>query len=161
MIIDNIKNDHSNKRIIEQNMIKADKLIPSMSFPSNLIYINGKINDINTRIMIDTGASNSYIFKSLVDKCNLTNQIDPNNYSLITCAYGCKKSLGTLWFINMFMVSANNKFTNIRVNLEVIDIELPEIKNNPINLQNINNNNINNNNISNDIISNNFEIILK
>ena len=47
----NYKNEFD-MEIIKQNILMADEIIPEMSISSNLIYLKGKLNGIDTKIMM-------------------------------------------------------------------------------------------------------------
>jgi hypothetical protein len=139
--------------IIKQNILMADEIIPEMSIPSNLIYLKGKLNRINTRIMIDTGASSCVIFKSVVDKCGLNYLVDTSTSVMVQGAHGMKPSLGTIWFVEIELEINQDKFVNIPISVEVID-DISTINANNIikehsdkitKIININDNNINTN----------------
>jgi len=103
-ITDTTKQLNQNKfniELIKQNILMADEIIPEMSIPSNLIYIGGKINGINTNIMIDTGATNCVIFKSVVEKCGLDYLIDSSSSFMVQGAHGMKSTLGKIWFLDI------------------------------------------------------------
>ena len=161
----NYKNEFD-MEIIKQNILMADEIIPEMSISSNLIYLKGKLNGIDTKIMIDTGASSCVIFKSVVDKCNLEYLIDTSTSVMVEGAHGIKPTLGTIWFVELELEICKNNRVNIPISLEVID------DTETINANKIINEysdkitkivNINDNNEYKDIISNQkrrFEIIL-
>jgi hypothetical protein len=116
----NYKNEFD-MEIIKQNILMADEIIPEMSISSNLIYLKGKLNGIDTKIMIDTGASSCVIFKSVVDKCNLEYLIDTSTSVMVEGAHGIKPTLGTIWFVELELEICKNNRVNIPISLEVID----------------------------------------
>ena len=54
--IDNIVEADKAQQIIDNNYIKAYQTIPEYFFPKKLIYLEGKINNIPTNFLVDTGA---------------------------------------------------------------------------------------------------------
>jgi hypothetical protein len=75
----------------------AYNLIPEMLIPTNLITIDGYINDEQINIIVDTGSAYSHIFKSTIDRLELSNLVDKNEQDEI-CGNGITKSLGRLWY---------------------------------------------------------------
>ena len=115
------KNNNFNQEIIKQNMLMADEFIPEMTIPTNLIYLKGRLNGINTRIMIDTGASSCVIFKSIVDKCGLGYLVDSSTSVMVQGAHGMKPTLGTIWFAEIEIEIDTDKWVSIPISVEVID----------------------------------------
>ena len=102
-------------------MLMADEFIPEMTIPTNLIYLKGRLNGINTRIMIDTGASSCVIFKSIVDKCGLGYLVDSSTSVMVQGAHGMKPTLGTIWFAEIEIEIDTDKWVSIPISVEVID----------------------------------------
>jgi hypothetical protein len=117
----NIQQNKFDLEIIKQNILMANEIIPEMSIPSDLIYLKGKLNGINTRIMIDTGASVCVVFKSVIDKCKLNYLIDTSTSVMIQGAHGMKPTLGTIWFVEIELEIIKDKFVAIPISLDVID----------------------------------------
>lgn len=109
------------QEIIKQNILMADEIIPEMSIRSNLIHLKGRLNGINTRIMIDTGASCCVIFKSVVDKCGLGYLLDSSTSVMVQGAHGMKPTLGTIWFVEIEIEIDKDKWVSIPISVEVID----------------------------------------
>lgn len=76
--------------------------IPEMLFPSNLIKINGKINNQNIIIMIDTGASFSIISESTIERLNLNNVIDRKMTADLN-GIGRDISTGRIWYVELLI----------------------------------------------------------
>lgn len=107
--------------IIKQNILMANEFISEMLISSNLIYLKGKLNGINARILIDTGATSCIIFKSVVDKYGLNYLIDTSSKVMVQCAHGMKSTLGTICFIEIELEINKDKYISIPISLEVID----------------------------------------
>lgn len=119
--IGKIPNYNINQEIIKENMLMADEIIPEMTMLTNLIYLKGKLNGIDARIMIDTGATSCVIFKSVVDKCNLGYLIDSSTSVTVQGVHGIKPTLGTIWFVEIEIEIDMNKWVSIPICVEVID----------------------------------------
>ena len=111
----------SSKEIIKESILMADEIIPEMSIPSNLIYLNGKINQKNVKVMVDTGASACVMYKSVVDKCELNYLIDTTCTTMIQGAHGVKPSVGMIWFMEIELDIGNEQFVSIPIQVQVID----------------------------------------
>ena len=111
------------KNIINKNIMMADEIIPEMSIPTNLIYLKGRINSIPVNIMVDTGASCCFTYKSIITKCCLENLIDTQSKIMIQGAHGIKASLGTIWFLEIDLDISNGKeqWVTIPITIEVND----------------------------------------
>ena len=124
MITDNTNIEKKfNIDLINQNILMADKIIPEMSISSNLIYIGGKINGINVKIMIDTGATSCVIFKSVVNKCGLNYLIDKSMSVMAQGTHEMKPTLGTIWFleIDLEIDKNHNHWISVPIGVEVFD----------------------------------------
>ena len=122
----NKNNSKFKTSLVEQNIMLANEIIPEMSIQSNLIYLTGKINGFDTKILVDTGASSCIIFKSTVDKCNLSHLIDTSTTVMVQGAHGMKPTLGTIWFMDLDLKISNSSnsdehWVSIPISTEVID----------------------------------------
>lgn len=106
---------------IEQNLLMAYEIIPEMLFPTNLIYLNGKINGINTNVMVDSGATCCFTYKSVIKKCGLEYLIDTNCTKMIMGAHGIKPSFGTIWFVEIEIELEKNHWVSIPISVDIID----------------------------------------
>jgi hypothetical protein len=96
---DKILNNNFNK--LHQYMHEtALSIIPEMLFPTNMITLNGSINNQQITILIDTGASSSVIFKNALDKLDLHDLIDIK-FSSELYGIGKETSLGNIWYIEL------------------------------------------------------------
>jgi len=126
----NIVSKIFDKKIIEDNYELANEYIPEMLCPTNLIYLNGRINGKTIKIMIDTGASSCICYKSVVDKCGLEYLLDAETTSLISGAHSTKSSLGSLWYFKIELDVGNDNWVGIPINAIVIDDTCEEYFNN-------------------------------
>lgn len=159
--------DIINKNIINQNIFMADEIIPEMLIPTDIIFLNGKLNGHSIKIMIDTGATSCIVFRSAVNKCNLNNLVDRRSTIMVDGAHGRKPTFGKIWFLEIELEISNGNFVNIPISVDVLnDMDNyydDNNDNNKINNDKINNNKINDNNNNNDpklIQQHGFEIIL-
>lgn len=74
--------------------------IPEMLVPINMIILNGEINNCPVKILVDTGASTSIIFKNAIDRLNLNDLIDTEQISELQ-GIGKEQSLGQIWYIEL------------------------------------------------------------
>jgi hypothetical protein len=109
--------------IIKENILMADELIPEMSVPSNLIYLEGKISNTPINIMIDTGASSCFTYKSIIEKCGLEYLIDSSSRIMVQGAHGIKATLGCIWFLEIELDISNGKkeYVSIPITIDIID----------------------------------------
>jgi hypothetical protein len=90
-----------NKEIVKANIEMADMLIPEMEFSQNLIKLNGRINEIPIKFMIDTGASMCVTHEYVVNKCCLQHLVDKSNIKMITGAHSVEPTLGKIWCVDI------------------------------------------------------------
>lgn len=74
--INNINEADTTQKIIDDNYIKAYETIPEYFFPKKLIYLEGKINNIPTTFLLDTGADVSVMSFDVMQNLNLNNLLD-------------------------------------------------------------------------------------
>jgi hypothetical protein len=115
------------KRIIEENYDLADANIPEMLIPTDLIYLNAKINNIPVKILFDTGASSNCIFKSKIIEAGLDDIVDKNYKIKIQGINSGKDTYGHIWYTELeFGLNLNSneqQSTMVGVNFMVIDDE--------------------------------------
>jgi len=86
--------------IIQSSFDTAVNTIPEIILPQKLFYIYGIINNIQLKLLIDTGATTSIIFKHTVNKLNLGNLVDTEEQSFLN-GIGNELSLGRIWYIEI------------------------------------------------------------
>ena len=93
--------------MIQNSKYVAHDEIPELLVPCQLTSINGYINNNEIDIIIDSGSSQSHIFKSTINRLKLSDQVDKNEQSDIF-GNGNSKSLGRLWYqeieLNSFLI---------------------------------------------------------
>jgi hypothetical protein len=100
--------------IINQNFDLANKNISQMLIPTNLILCDGKINNVQIKILFDTGSTSNFILKTKIQESNLDNLIDETNIIDIQGIYkniniNKQTSCGNLWCIEIeFVLNAKN-----------------------------------------------------
>jgi hypothetical protein len=115
--------------VIEQNYDLADKYIPEMLLPTNLIYLNGKINNIPIKILFDTGATSNCIFKSKIIEAGLDYLVDNKNKTFIQGINSNKETYGKIWYTEIELeleLKSSNKEKNyamIGLNLQIVNDE--------------------------------------
>ena len=117
----NDSNINSNDLVIKQNILLANEYIPEMLFPTNLIRFDGRINNIDVNILLDTGASDCVIYKSIVDKCNLNNIIDKNSSVMVECVSSIEQTIGTIWYLEIELEISDKNYITIPIIVNVID----------------------------------------
>lgn len=117
----NDSNINSNDLVIKQNILLANEYIPEMLFPTNLIRFDGRINNIDVNILLDTGASGCVIYKSIVDKCNLNNIIDKNSYVMVEGVSSIEQTIGTIWYLEIELKIPDKNYVTIPIIVNVID----------------------------------------
>lgn len=115
------------KNVIEENYELADKYIPEMFLPTNLIYLNGKINNVPIKILFDTGASSNCIFKSKITEAGLDYLVDVNKKTNIQGIHSNKETCGEIWYVELELeLKSSNKEKNYAmagVNLKIVNDE--------------------------------------
>lgn len=112
-----------NKNIIENNMKMADETIPEMIIQSELIYLKGRLNNTPVNVMIDTGATGCFTYKSIMTKCGVDHLIDGRAKKIIRGVNGSKTSAGTIWFLEIDLDISNGQeqWVSIPVSIDVND----------------------------------------
>ena len=93
--------EQPNEEIVNENYDMANEIIPEMFVASNLIYLKGKINNTFINIMVDTGASCCFTYKSVIERCGIDYLIDKSATKMIQGVHGTKQSLGMIWFLDI------------------------------------------------------------
>lgn len=121
----NLNNPNNLQTIINSNIELADKYIPEMLLPTNLIYLNGNINNIPIKILVDTGATTNCIFKSKIIEAGLDDLVDKYCKSNIQGINSNDETYGKIWCTE---IELENKSLNnekiceiIRLNLQIIN----------------------------------------
>ena len=113
------------ENIINKNYELANKYIPEMSLPIELIYLNGKINNIPIKILFDTGATTNCIFKSKIIEAGLDYLVDKCCKSNIQGINSNNETYGKIWYaeIELEIESQNKekKYTTVGLNLQIIN----------------------------------------
>jgi len=78
--------------------------IPECMIPSELITINGIVNDIPIKILIDTGASTSIIFEDTIETLKIKHLVDKSNYCEIS-GIGKQNSVGDIYYIELNLLN--------------------------------------------------------
>ena len=98
-----------------------------MLLPTNLIYLNGKINGVPIKILFDTGASSNCIFKSKIIEAGLDDVVDKHDKAKIQGINSNKETYGKIWYTEIELYLNFEKKENltaiIGLNLMVIDDE--------------------------------------
>jgi hypothetical protein len=120
---DNEKEDAFESKVIEQNYLMANEIIPEMFVSNDLIYLKGRLNKIDVNILIDSGCQTSTIFKSTTDRANLDYIIDKKACTICQGVGGLTKTYGMLWFTELEIEteSESDKFVTVPIKLSVVD----------------------------------------
>ena len=113
------------EELIEKNYYLADKYIPEMLLPTNLIYLSGKINNVPIKILFDTGASSNCIFKSKIIEAELDYIVDKKAKMQIQGIHSNKETYGKIWYteIELDLNLEKKETVMMGLNLMVIDDE--------------------------------------
>ena len=121
----NLIQDDTNDDIIEYGFRIATSNIPEMMLPSNLILLNGSINNIPVKILFDTGADSNYIYKSKVIEAGLENIVDKNNKTKIWGINSKNEAFGRIWYaeieLQTFSPNKEESYATIGLNFIVCD----------------------------------------
>ena len=89
------------KSTIKSNLMLAKMLIPDLCEQKHTAYVNIKIESNNYIALIDTGSSNTFISKNIIEKHNLSNIIDDKEKSTIKTLSNNINTLGRIWFMTL------------------------------------------------------------
>ena len=113
--------------VIEQNYDLADKYIPKMLLSTNLIYLNGKINNIPIKILFDTGTTSNCIFKSKIIEAGLDYLVDGRHKTIIQGINSNRETYGKIWYteLELELKSSNGdkNYAMIGLNLQIVNDE--------------------------------------
>jgi hypothetical protein len=98
---ENVIDKNWNKEIVNANIELADALIPEMEFTQSLIHLDGRINEIPIKFMVDTGASMCVTHEYVVNKCCLHHLVDKNSVKMIAGAHSVEPTLGKIWYVEI------------------------------------------------------------
>ena len=113
-------NMNSLNTIVSKNYNQADKYIKNMLTPQNLIIVNGRINKIPLRILVNTGATHNFIYKNKVVEAKIDIMIDLNLKNNTNA-----NVYGTLWYYEIDIEIKKNldrsQYTTLPINLIVLE----------------------------------------
>ena len=89
------------KSHIKSNYMLAKFLMPDIFEQKHTAYVNIKIESNNYIALIDTGSSNTFISKNIIEKHNLNNIIDYEEKSTINTLSNNINTLGRIWFMTL------------------------------------------------------------
>ncbi len=118
---DNDKEEAFESKVIEQNYLMANEIIPEMFVSNDLIYLKGKLNKTDVNILVDSGCQTSTVFKSTTDRANLDYIIDKKACTICQGVGGLTKTYGMLWFTELEIETESDKFVTIPIKLSVVD----------------------------------------
>ncbi len=118
---DNEKEEAFESKVIEQNYLMANEIIPEMFVSNDLIYLKGKLNKTDVNILVDSGCQTSTVFKSTTDRANLDYIIDKKACTICQGVGGLTKTYGMLWFTELEIETESDKFVTIPIKLSVVD----------------------------------------
>lgn len=96
---DESKNNQRNQ--LHESMYEmAMNTIPEMLIPINMIILNGELNELPVKILLDTGASSSVIFNHAIKRLSLSELIDTESSAELR-GIGTEKSLGQIWYTEL------------------------------------------------------------
>lgn len=124
----NTSNDIDFHTILHQHAHElAYETIPEMFIPAKMIFLDGSINDMPVKIMLDTGATCTVISSDAVNRIGIDDYVDP----LATVemhGIGCERSPGTIWMVELnlnnnicpiMLTVSNSKFHNFDIILGI------------------------------------------
>mgnify|MGYP000045829719 CR=1 FL=1 len=119
----NEKYDDMDEEIINENYLTANDVIPEMSISGGSIILNGRVGKVLTGLLIDTGAENCIVFKSIVEKWGreYVALIDRKTTKLCQGVNGLSKTFGKIWFVEIEIDTGNDKWISVPITLDVID----------------------------------------
>lgn len=79
---------------------------PELFVPTEMLFISGRIGNIDTEIFVDTGAQTTIITKELAERTNVLKNVD-RRYAITVSGVGTQKALGRIWQLPLAL---NGKF---------------------------------------------------
>jgi predicted aspartyl protease len=109
--------------LIQSSYETAVNNIRNMILPKKLIFINGFINNIPVKVLIDTGATCSIIFKNTINKLNINYLIDNEEHNNLN-GIGHEISVGKIWYINIKLNNINYPVSLVVSNNQINDFDI-------------------------------------
>ena len=109
--------------LIQSSYETAVNNISNMILPKKLIFINGFINNIPVKVLIDTGATCSIIFRNTINKLNINYLIDNEEYNNLN-GIGHEISVGKIWYINMKLNNIDYPVSLVVSNNQINDFDI-------------------------------------
>ena len=94
--------------LITKNYNKAEKYIKNMLTPQHLIIVNGRINKIPLKILVNTASTYNFIYKNKLVEAKLDNMIDLNIKNNNMIANLNANIYGTIWYSEIDIQLRNN-----------------------------------------------------
>ena len=103
---------------LQQN---AYENFPELFVSTQMLYINGKVNNVSSKVFIDTGAQVTVVSKSFAEKASLMKDVD-HRVSQVIKGVGSQNSLGKIWMLELFI--QNRCFLLSAIVLEKFDNDI-------------------------------------
>lgn len=91
-------NEH--KEALYQNYVEANNIIPESFFHVDMLYLPMKINDVEIKALVDTGAQVTIMSKACAIKCGLIDMID-HSINGHVIGVGEQNVLGKIWMVDI------------------------------------------------------------
>lgn len=96
--------------LIDNNLENALENIPQSFATVNMIYVKANINNVNVKMLVDSGAQKSIMPKKITTLCNLEHLIDKECGGEVSGICAKKNILGKIHMINLQLpVEGNNE----------------------------------------------------
>jgi DNA damage-inducible protein 1 len=96
----NILEANKHQELIDDNLEKAYNEIPHTFIPSKMIHLTAKINGVDVKFLVDTGAQMSILPLSIVTACDMKNLID-EKYNGELKGVGSDKIMGRIHYLEL------------------------------------------------------------
>ena len=104
------------KAEIKSNYSLAKLLIPTIFDNKHTAFVNVKIDKINYIALIDTGSSNTFISKNIIEKHKLDNLIDYDEKASVKTLDNKIDTLGRIWFMTINLDTEDTMLSPIILN---------------------------------------------
>ncbi len=91
-------NEH--KEMLYQNYVEANNIIPESFFHVDMLYLPMKINDVEIKALVDTGAQVTIMSKACAEKCGLMDMVDLGVSGQVR-GVGEQNVLGKIWMVDI------------------------------------------------------------
>jgi len=99
-VLQNMVSANEHKEMLYQNYVEANNIIPESFFRIDMLYLPVKINDVEIKALVDTGAQVTIMSKACAIKCGLEHMVDHSINGQVR-GVGEQNVLGKIWMVDI------------------------------------------------------------